>query len=1150
MQGNQLIYSSKQDLLENFWTHIRQVVEQNSTKPYIMTNRGTLTYSQHNHHANVIADKISPHFTQERFGVGLFMKDPLWIIPAMFGVMKTGLYFIPLDVTFPKKTLHQMFEISNIKYVLTDNANVHEAEKILKPGMTLVNLEELDYSREIPEPDVPFSPDDIVQILFTSGSTGMPKGAVEDYRYLVRSIVVKLDRGVYEKGDKSLQISTFTYSAPHSHTFAMLLVGGTLYYHSVKDEGLLAVPDIIRQEQITTTSATPTVFRSFVSMLSPSDTFPSIKKMSLGGEKKLLEDIKAIRRLFPNVETIGLGFASTETQMVSTHEFPIDHPFEDNAIPSGKPYKDIQLLIWDEEGNPLPDGEEGEIVVYGDALVRGYINNPELTNAQFIPDPDNPLGQYFKTGDLGKVLPDGQLLHLGRIDSMVKIKGVRIELETVENYILGYPGIIQVASRAIDDHNGGKKLVSYFVAADGLEIPVSDLRKFLAERLPPQHLPHFLIQLEKIPMTRNGKVSLTQLPMPLMVRPDLAYPFEPPADALEQSLVGIWEEQLGIAGIGVNDDFFDVGGDSLLGVVLVVAIEEKLGTELPVSVLLQAPTIRRQADMIRNKQTDQAFSTVIPIRTEGSLPPLIFIPGKGGYPTRIRHLSKALDPEIPVYAMQDLLGSSRVANGEKQIKSTASLYLSEIRNIAPRGPYVLVGESLGGKICYEIAQQLLAQGDPDPLVFMLDTYNLDHSVIDDYREDRDIPYYKMLVGKHLSIWLKSDWEGKKEYLRFYRDTIGDKLRRFVKGKLFAERHSHKESKASLLPENVRQMERQLKDAVTNYEVKPYPGRIIYIKALRGPYAYDKTNGWDTVDIGKLVVHQLDCYHGSILFEPAVTELADIIQKYIRGSYKENSTITFEDISKRYAKDTNREVSALDHITFSVKENEFVSIVGPSGCGKTTFLKIVANLIKSDTGMIKYEGFDNPSAALVFQDQGVLPWMTVLDNVGLGLELKGIPKKQRQEQALDFMKVVRLEGFEKYYPHELSGGMRQRVALARAFLTNPDLLLMDEPFGALDAQTRIVLQEELLDIWREHPKTVLFVTHDIDEAILLSDRVLVMSDRPGRIQASIDIPIPRPRDLTQKDDHRFLEIRWKIWNLLEKEVREDIKIVQEKYPFPK
>ena len=195
----------------------------------------------------------------------------------------------------------------------------------------------------------------------------------------------------------------------------------------------------------------------------------------------------------------------------------------------------------------------------------------------------------------------------------------------------------------------------------------------------------------------------------------------------------------------------------------------------------------------------------------------------------------------------------------------------------------------------------------------------------------------------------------------------------------------------------------------------------------------------------------------------------------------------------------------------------------------------------------FEGYENPSAILVFQDQGVLPWLTVLDNVGLGLELKGIPKTERQRQAREFMKVIRLDGFENYYPHELSGGMRQRVALARAFLTNPDLLLMDEPFGALDAQTRIVLQEELLDIWREYPKTVLFVTHDIDEAILLSDRVIVMSDRPGKIQAAIDIPFSRPRDLSQKDDPRFLEIRWKIWNLLEKEVREDIKIVQEKHP---
>jgi NitT/TauT family transport system ATP-binding protein len=253
------------------------------------------------------------------------------------------------------------------------------------------------------------------------------------------------------------------------------------------------------------------------------------------------------------------------------------------------------------------------------------------------------------------------------------------------------------------------------------------------------------------------------------------------------------------------------------------------------------------------------------------------------------------------------------------------------------------------------------------------------------------------------------------------------------------------------------------------------------------------------------------------------------------------TIIFKDISKKYARNTEREVAALDKISFTVEEHEFVSIVGPSGCGKTTLLKIVAGLIKPDTGQITYQGTKNPSSVMVFQDQGLLPWLTVRDNIGLGLELKRIRKSARRKQVLEFMKLVKLDGFESYYPFELSGGMRQRVALARAFLTNPDILLMDEPFGSLDAQTRIILQEELLNIWRAERKTVLFVTHDIDEAILLSDRIIVLSDRPGKIQQSIRIPLDRPREMILRDNPKFMEMRWQIWKLLEKEVRKDLKL---------
>jgi NitT/TauT family transport system ATP-binding protein len=253
------------------------------------------------------------------------------------------------------------------------------------------------------------------------------------------------------------------------------------------------------------------------------------------------------------------------------------------------------------------------------------------------------------------------------------------------------------------------------------------------------------------------------------------------------------------------------------------------------------------------------------------------------------------------------------------------------------------------------------------------------------------------------------------------------------------------------------------------------------------------------------------------------------------------TIVFKEISKKFAKETNREVTALANISFEIKDHEFVSIVGPSGCGKTTLLRIVAGLIKPDQGQVIYSDHTLPTTALVFQGQGLLPWLTVMDNIGLGLELKKVPSAERKEKVLAFMQRVKLDGFQNYYPHELSGGMRQRVALARAFLTNPDILLMDEPFGALDAQTRIILQEELLNLWRVERNTVLFVTHDIDEAILLGDRVIVLSDRPGKVHANFQIDIKRPRNATTKEYPELKDIKKQIWKILEKEVRQELQL---------
>jgi NitT/TauT family transport system ATP-binding protein len=224
--------------------------------------------------------------------------------------------------------------------------------------------------------------------------------------------------------------------------------------------------------------------------------------------------------------------------------------------------------------------------------------------------------------------------------------------------------------------------------------------------------------------------------------------------------------------------------------------------------------------------------------------------------------------------------------------------------------------------------------------------------------------------------------------------------------------------------------------------------------------------------------------------------------------------------------------ALYDVSFSIRKKEFVCLLGPSGCGKTTLIRIIAGLIPLDKGEILVN--DAPVTApgrdrcMVFQQFGLLPWRTALGNVEFGLEIEGMPSDERQKIARHYLELVGLAGFENYYPHQISGGMQQRVGIARALSKEPDILLMDEPFGAVDAQTREQLQEELLKIWAKTDTTVLFVTHSIDESVYLSDRVIVMQSRPGRIKEEVLVDLPRPRwEGDIKADPRFAELRAEI-----------------------
>ena len=237
----------------------------------------------------------------------------------------------------------------------------------------------------------------------------------------------------------------------------------------------------------------------------------------------------------------------------------------------------------------------------------------------------------------------------------------------------------------------------------------------------------------------------------------------------------------------------------------------------------------------------------------------------------------------------------------------------------------------------------------------------------------------------------------------------------------------------------------------------------------------------------------------------------------------------------HEEDSKTDFRALADVNLSIADGEFVSLIGPSGCGKTTLLKIIDGLIPYDEGDLLVHGSSTRrpgrDRAVVFQNFALLPWLTVRENVGFGLKLQGTDARAIRETVDRFIEMVGLHGFADRYPRQLSGGMQQRVGLARALAVDPAILLMDEPFGALDAQTRNILQGDLLDIWERSRKTVVFVTHAMDEAVFLSDRVVLMGTQPGRIHEIIDIDLPRPRTDATRSDPRFVELSSYVWEVL-------------------
>lgn len=257
---------------------------------------------------------------------------------------------------------------------------------------------------------------------------------------------------------------------------------------------------------------------------------------------------------------------------------------------------------------------------------------------------------------------------------------------------------------------------------------------------------------------------------------------------------------------------------------------------------------------------------------------------------------------------------------------------------------------------------------------------------------------------------------------------------------------------------------------------------------------------------------------------------------------QTSRISISSLRKVYGSGEDS-VVAIDDVNLEIRDGEFFCILGPSGCGKSTLLRILSGLADSSGGTLEIDDTgvedDGFLTNMVFQEYGIFPWKSVLENVSFGLKMQGVSKSEREQVAQEFIDKVNLSGFEDSYPHQLSGGMQQRVGIARAFANDPEILLLDEPFGALDAQTKQILQTELLSIWNESRKTAVYITHDIDEALILGDRIGVMTSRPGSIKEVIENDLERPRDQHVRSSDRYAELRDQVWDILRAEVEASI-----------
>lgn len=579
----------------------------------IKTKDRSLTYDELNRAANRLARVILAECREGDEPIALVLDHDVPIVVAILAVLKAGKTYVPLDHTQPEARVGYFLEDSQANIILTDRKTLCLAQKLAQRGHYVINVEEIDATLSDDNLGVAISPDRFACILYTSGSSGQPKGVIQNHRNVIHNAMLYADGCQIQQQDRVTLFAALGTGQGTPTAFSALFSGATLLPYNIREHGVTGLSSWLNREEVSVYISAPTLFRQFVGTLTGQERFPRLRLIRLGAEQIQKSDVELYKKHFAPSCTFAAFLSATETGNLCQYFIDKESEIAGEVVPAGYAVDGVEIALLDDTGAELGFNEVGEIVVKSRYLSPGYWQNSELTDRTFLPDPNGSDKRIYRTGDLGRMLPDGCLEHLGRRDFQVKIRGHRVEIAEIETALMALDLVKEAVVMAREDQSedrspeleSAKRLVAYIVPAEKRSLTVSTLRQILTEKLPEQMIPAAFVMLRAMPLTPTGKVDRRALPDPGTFRPALDTPYAPPRTTVENELARAWAEVLSLEQIGIHDNFFDLGGHSLAATRIISHVIRRFQLELPIQSLFKAPTIAELAVVIAEHQENK-----------------------------------------------------------------------------------------------------------------------------------------------------------------------------------------------------------------------------------------------------------------------------------------------------------------------------------------------------------------------------------------------------------------------------------------------------------------------------------------------------------------------------------------------------------------